>query len=292
MSEMSPQKFVHLRLHTEYSLVDGLVRIKPLMKRAAELGIPALALTDQCNLFAFVKFYKAAQAEGIKPILGVDVVLQGQTGKESTRLVLLAQNNEGFRNLTRLVSRGYMEGLSAGVATLAREWLTVEACEGIIALSGGRSGEIGQALLSNQPQQANPLLEHWMRVFPQRFYLEVSRTGRAGEEDVLHRSVALATEFNAPIVATNDVRFLAADDFEAHEVRVCIHDGYTLDDPKRPRIYSEQQYLRSPEEMIELFKDLPEAIENTVEIAKRCSVSLTLGKPVLPKFPIPEGMTE
>lgn len=292
MSEMSPQKFVNLRLHTEYSLVDGLVRIKPLMKRAAALGIPALALTDQCNLFAFVKFYKAAQCAGIKPILGVDVVLQGQTGKEPTRLVLLAQNNEGFRNLTRLVSRGYMEGLSAGVATLAREWLTVEACEGIIALSGGRSGEIGQALQSQQPERAVPLLEHWMQVFPERFYLEVSRTGRAGEEEVLHRSVELATRLNAPIVATNDVRFLAQDDFDAHEVRVCIHDGYTLDDPKRPRIYSEQQYLRSPEEMIELFKDLPEAIENTVEIAKRCSVSLTLGKPVLPKFPIPEGMTE
>ncbi|HES77016.1 MAG TPA: PHP domain-containing protein, partial [bacterium] len=289
---MSPQKFVHLRLHTEYSLVDGLVRIKPLMKRASELGIPALALTDQCNLFAFVKFYKAAQSAGIKPILGVDVVLQGHTGKEPTRLVLLAQNNAGFRNLTRLVSRGYMEGLSAGVATLAREWLTPESCAGMIALSGGRSGEIGQALLSQQPERAVPLLEHWMQVFPERFYLEVSRTGRAGEEEVLHRSVELAAQLNAPLVATNDVRFLRAQDFEAHEVRVCIHDGYTLDDPKRPRGYSEQQYLRSPEEMIELFKDLPEAIENTVEIAKRCSVSLTLGKPVLPKFPIPAGMTE
>ncbi|MDD2893592.1 MAG: DNA polymerase III subunit alpha, partial [Halothiobacillaceae bacterium] len=287
-----PQAFVHLRLHTEYSLVDGLVRIKPLMKRAVELGIPALALTDQCNLFAFVKFYKAAQSAGIKPILGVDVVLQGHTGKEPTRLVLLAQNNAGFRNLTRLVSRGYMEGLSAGVATLAREWLTPESCAGMIALSGGRSGEIGQALLSQQPERAVPLLEHWMQVFPERFYLEVSRTGRAGEEEVLHRSVELATQLNAPLVATNDVRFLQAQDFEAHEVRVCIHDGYTLDDPKRPRGYSEQQYLRSPEEMIELFKDLPEAIENTVEIAKRCSVSLTLGKPVLPKFPIPAGMTE
>ncbi|MGD9889535.1 MAG: DNA polymerase III subunit alpha [Halothiobacillaceae bacterium] len=284
--------FVHLRLHTEYSLVDGLVRIKPLMKRAAAMGIPALALTDQCNLFAFVKFYKAAQSAGIKPILGVDVVLQGLADKEPSRMVLLAQNNEGFRNLTRLVSRGYMEGLSGGVATLAREWLNLESCAGIIALSGGRGGEIGQALLSSQPQQAKALLAHWLAVFPERFYLEVSRTGRAGEEDVLHRSVALAAEMNAPIVGTNDVRFLASEDFEAHEVRVCIHEGRVLDDPKRPRIYSEQQYLRSPEEMIELFKDLPEAIENTVEIAKRCSVSLTLGKPVLPKFPIPAGMTE
>jgi DNA polymerase-3 subunit alpha len=284
--------FVHLRLHTEYSLVDGLVRIKDAMTQAAELDIPALALTDQSNLFAFVKFYKAAQSAGIKPILGVELVLGGQNDKQPTRLVLLAQNNAGFRNLTRLVSRGYMEGLQAGVATLERDWLSFAACEGIIALSGGRSGDIGQALLSSQPELALPLLQHWMTVFPERFYLEVSRTGRAGEEDVLHGSVALATQLNVPMVATNDVRFLQADDFDAHEVRVCIHEGRVLDDPKRPRLYSEQQYLRSPEEMIELFKDLPEAIENTVEIAKRCSVSLTLGKPVLPTFPIPDGLTE
>ncbi|MEW5837432.1 MAG: DNA polymerase III subunit alpha [Pseudomonadota bacterium] len=290
---MSAGKFVHLRLHTEYSLVDGLLRISPLMKKAAALGIPALALTDQSNLFAFVKFYKACQAAGIKPILGVDLLVgAAQKDKPVSRMVLLAQNEQGFRNLTRLVSRGYMEGLRDGVAVVERDWLSLEACEGIIALSGGRSGEIGQSLLSAQPQQAEVQLAHWMQVFPGRFYLEVGRTGRGGEEEVLHRSVELAARLNAPIVATNDVRFLTPDDFEAHEVRVCIHDGNTLDDAKRPREYSEQQYLRSPEEMIELFHDLPEAIENTVEIAKRCSVALTLGKPVLPKFPIPQGMTE
>ncbi|MGC8732886.1 MAG: PHP domain-containing protein, partial [Halothiobacillaceae bacterium] len=235
--------FVHLRLHTEYSLVDGLLRIKPLMKRAKALGIPALALTDQCNLFAFVKFYKAAQESGIKPIFGVDAILKGLPDKEPSRLVLLAQNEAGFRNLTRLVSRGYLEGLSGGVAMLERDWLTLESCAGIIALSGGREGEIGQALLGSQPGQAEGLLAHWMSVFPDRFYLEVSRTGRPGEEDVLHRSVDLAAALGAPIVATNDVRFLSPEDFEAHEVRVCIHEGRILDDPKRPRRYSEQQYL-------------------------------------------------
>jgi len=284
--------FVHLRLHTEYSLVDGLLRIKPLMERAAELNIPALALTDQCNLFAFVKFYKAAQEKGIKPIFGVDAILKGPGDREPSRLVLLAQNETGFRNLTRLVSRSYLEGLSGGVAMLERDWLSRSTCEGIIALSGGREGEIGQALLGSQPGQAEGLLAHWMEVFPDRFYLEVSRTGRPGEEEVLHRSVDLAAAMDVPIVATNDVRFLTPEDFEAHEVRVCIHEGRTLDDPKRPRRYSEQQYLRSPKEMAELFADLPEALENTVEIARRCSVGLSLGKPVLPKFPIPAGMTE
>lgn len=283
--------FAHLHLHTEYSLVDGLLRIKPLVKAAAARGIVALALTDQCNLFAFVKFYKACQEAGIKPILGVELVLVSADGATS-RMVLLAQNETGFRHLTRLVSRAYLEGLQEGEARVAREWLTPQACEGLIALSGGLHGEIGHTLLTGRMDKAGEQLNHWIQVFPQRFYLQISRTGRPGEEDVLHRSVQLAAECSVPLVATNDVRFLQAEDFEAHEVRVCIHGGYTLDDPKRPRPYSEQQYLRSDEEMRELFSDLPEAIDNALEIAKRCSVTLHLGKPVLPKFPIPEGMSE
>jgi len=286
-----PPSFVHLHLHTEYSLVDGIVRIKPLMRAVAEAGMPAVALTDQSNLFAMVKFYKAAMAAGVKPIVGVDLWLHNEhEPNHPSRLVLLCQDYEGYRNLTRLVSRSYIEGQHLGVPTLDKAWLE-GASEGLIALSGGRQGDVGQALLANNKELAETLLADWQRLFPDRFYLELQRTGREYEEEYLHAAVDLALARGVPVVASNDVHFIAPDDFEAHEARVCIHDGRTLDDPRRPRRHSDQQYLRSPAEMAELFADLPEALENTVEIAKRCNLGLTLGENVLPDFPIPAGMT-
>jgi DNA polymerase-3 subunit alpha len=284
--------FVHLRLHTEYSLVDGVVRVKPLVGAVAEQSMPACAVTDQSNLFAMVKFYRAAIGKGIKPIIGVDLWLAGEdeTAKPS-RLVLLCQTNGGYRNLTQLVSRSYTEGQHRGIPILQPEWLEGFS-DGLIALSGGREGDVGQALLAGDEQRLQACLARWQRLFPERYYLELQRTGRPDEEDYLHAAVELAAEAGLPVVATNDVRFLKADDFEAHEARVCIHDGRTLDDPRRPKRYSDQQYLRSPAEMAELFADIPEALENTVEIAKRCNVELTLGKNFLPDFPIPEGLTE
>jgi DNA polymerase-3 subunit alpha len=283
--------FVHLRVHSEYSLVDGLIRIKPLAGAVAAAGMPALAITDQSNLFSMVKFYRAAMGAGIKPLIGVDCWLHNDAdANKPFRLVLLVQDYEGYRNLTRLVSRSYQEGQHLGVPMLQRDWLR-GASAGLIALSGGREGDLGQALLHGHPEQAEHLLDGWLALFGDRYYLELIRTGREGEEDCLHLSVELAARRGLPVVATNDVRFLEASDFEAHETRVCIHDGRTLDDPRRPRRYSEQQYLRSSEEMAELFADIPEALENTVEIAKRCTLELTLGKNYLPEFPIPEGMT-
>ncbi|MDY6978258.1 MAG: DNA polymerase III subunit alpha [Pseudomonadota bacterium] len=285
------EPFVHLHLHTEYSLVDGLVRIKPLVRAAAEAGMPAVAMTDQCNLFGMVKFYKAAIAAGIKPIIGVDTWLHNEDDPNlPSRLVLLCQDNTGYRNLTRLVSRSYIEGQHRGQPTLSREWLE-GATEGLIALSGGREGDVGQALLNGNPALARERLAQWQRLFPDRYYLELQRTGREGEEDYLHAAVELAAAHDVPVVATNDVHFIHAEDFEAHEARVCIHEGRTLDDPRRPKRFSEQQYLRTPQEMAELFDDLPEALANSVEIAKRCNVELTLGKNYLPDFPVPAGMT-
>lgn len=282
--------FVHLHLHTEYSLVDGLIRIKPLAQQVAEAGMPAVAVTDQSNLFAMVKFYRAAQAAGVKPIVGVDVWIGGEDESESpSRLVLLCRSDQGYRNLTRLVSRSYQEGQHRGIPMLQREWLEGH-CDGLIALSGGREGDVGQALLAGNETLARQRLQEWMGLFPDAYYLELQRTGRNGEEDVLHASVALAGELDLPVVATNDVRFLAQGDFEAHEARVCIHDGRTLDDKRRPRNYTDQQYLRTPEEMQELFADIPEALQNSVEIAKRCNLKLVLGKNFLPEFPVPEGM--
>lgn len=287
---MNP-RFIHLRLHTEYSLVDGVVRIKPLMKTASEQNMPAIALTDQSNLFAMVKFYRAAMAAGIKPIIGVDIWVRPAVETEQPcRMVLLCQNNEGYLNVTQLISRAYLDGQHGGIPMVEVDWLR-ELNQGIIALSGGREGDVGRALLSGNQMQAQELLKAWQGIFPDAFYLELQRTGREGEEEYLHAAVSLALATNTPVVATNDVRFLKQDEFDSHEVRVCIHDGRTLDDPRRHKLYSDQQYLRTEEEMCELFADIPEALENTVEIARRCSLEVRLGESFLPNFPIPEGDT-
>ncbi|NQD38693.1 DNA polymerase III subunit alpha [Permianibacter sp. IMCC34836] len=284
-------QFVHLRVHTEFSMVDGLLRTDEVVKACAGAGMAAVALTDQNNLCGLVKFYKAAQSAGVKPLIGADIWLKSERmGNELFRAVLLAQSNDGYKNLTRLISRAYTEGQQRGVPVIEQQWL-FDANDGLIVLSGGREGDVGKLLLANQPALAAESLAAWKTHFPQRFYLEVQRTGRDGEESYLHKVVALADGSQTPVVATNDVRFLKADDFEAHEVRVCINQGRVLDDPRRPREYSAQQYLRTPAEMAELFSDLPEAIENTVEIAKRCNVTLQLGKYFLPEFPVPDGFT-
>ncbi len=286
-----PVSFVHLRLHTEFSLVDGLVRVKPLVKAAAGAGMPAVAVTDQSNMCSLVKFYKAAQGAGIKPICGADIWLAGRDEDGPlTRMTLLVMDAQGYRNLTELVSRGWAEGQRNEQIIIEREWVKA-AAEGLIALSGAKEGEIGHALLNGDEALAAALLEEWQAVFPQRFYLEVQRTNRVNDEEYLHAAVALADRCGAPLVATNDVRFIRQEDFAAHETRVCIGEGRTLDDPRRPRTYSDQQYLKTPEEMWELFSDLPEALENTVEIAKRCNIDVQLGKHFLPDFPVPEGMT-
>ncbi len=281
--------FVHLHLHTEYSLVDGLIRIKNLVKQVAAAGMPAVAVTDMSNLFALIKFYKAALNAGVKPIVGVETWVQ-RSGGEPSRLVLLCQNLDGYRHLTRLVSRGYLEGQQHGVPILNYAWLKGNT-DGLIALSGGREGELGQALLNDRLDQAQTWLADWRRLFPERFYLEVQRTGRSQEEEYLEAALDLAVATGTPVVATNEVCFLQRDDFGAHEARVCIHEGVTLDDPNRPRRYQDQQYLRTPAEMAELFADVPEALENTVEIARRCNLRLELGKNVLPEFPTPAGMS-
>jgi DNA polymerase-3 subunit alpha len=283
--------FIHLRVHSEYSLANGIVRVKSLVNACAEADMPAVAVTDQGNLFAMVKFYKAAVAAGVKPVIGVDLWVHNETDPHLPgRVVLLCQNSEGYLNLTRLISRSYIEGQERGVATIRKDWLQ-GASAGLIALSGGKGGEVGQALLTGNRSAAEAALADWMTLFPERFYIELQRTGRPHDEEYLHAAVDLAVTERVPVVATNDVHFLQREDFEAHEARVCIHDGRVLSDPRRPRNYSEWQYLRSPAEMAELFADIPEALENTVEIARRCNLALTLDQAVLPEFPIPEGMT-
>ena len=285
-------QFIHLKVHTEYSLHDGIVRVKPLIKAAAAAAMPAVALTDDSNLCGLIKFYQAALAAGIKPIFGVDLQVRDDDddGALPASVTLLARTPAGYANLRQLISRAWLEGQLQGRATVRREWVG-EHAEGVIALSGARHGDIGQALIKGRAERAEAAAGWWLQHFPGSFYIELQRTGRPDEDLYLHAAVALAARLECPVVATNDVRFLTQEEFEAHEVRVCIAEGRALDDPRRQRRYSAEQYLKSSAQMVELFADLPEAVANTVAIAQRCSVPIQLGTYYLPEYPVPAGLT-
>ena len=282
--------FIHLRVHSDFSMMDGLNKVKPILGKVAALGMPAVAITDQMNMCGLVKFYSEAHNLGIKPIIGTDFWVTNEVfGDEPFRLTLIAMNNEGYKNITILISKAYLRGHLAHRAVIDQEWLE-EHSEGVIVLSGAQHGDVGVGLMKNNAKILDSALEFYRTHFPDRFYLELIRTGRQGEEDYLHLAVELAEQRGLPVVATNEVCFIDREGFDAHEIRVCIHDGYTLDDNRRPKRYSDQQYLRTAEEMVELFSDIPEAIENTVEIAKRCNVTVRLNEYFLPQFPT-GGMT-
>jgi len=286
------EPFVHLHLHTEYSIVDSTVRIPALIALCESLAMPAVALTDQGNLFGLVKFYRQALARGIKPIIGVDLKLSNADDPERPYgLVLLCQDIGGYRNLTRLVTRTYLEGQHRGVPLASREWLTRDTCAGLIALSGGLHGDVGHALTAGHAAAAAVHLERWQDIFADRFYLELVRSGRADEENYVQQALTLASLHAVPVVASNDVRFLAENDFAAHEARVCIHEGRSLSDTDCPTHYSAQQYLKSGEEMAALFDDVPEALTNSQQIARRCNLDLKQGQTFLPAFPVPAGQT-
>ncbi len=287
---MEPQ-FIHLRLHTEYSLKDGILQIPSLMEKATAFAMPAIGMTDMGNLYATVKFYQEAFKAGIKPIIGIDLCLMNEKKpKETSRLTLLCQTNEGYKNLLKLVSKSYLEGQATGQPTVQKSWL-ISNTNGLIALSGGQEGDIGQALLLQDQETVQKCVRFWQALFPNRFYIEISRVGKAQENEYIQAAVKLAELCSIPVVATNDVRFLEQDDFEAHEARVCIQQGVTLNDPHRSRHYTDQQYFRNQRDMLQLFSDLPEALANSIEIAKRCNVTFTLGKSLLPHFLVPQGYT-
>jgi DNA polymerase-3 subunit alpha len=296
--------FIHLHIHSDYSLVDSTIRLpeKPehgdpakaprpnLISRAVELGLPALALTDQSNLFALVKFHRAAAAAGIKPITGADLwIANAIDPQKPTRLTVLCQDQTGYRNLSRLISRAYLEGRHGDFAVVDPTWFA-EYGAGLIALAG-RASDVGQWLLADRAETALARLREWLRYFDDRCYLELTRVGHADELAYTEAALDLAAVADCPLVASNDVRFLVRADFEAHEARVCIHQGRLLADPKRPREYTPEQYLKSMSEMASAFADLPEALANSVEIAKRCNLELALGKYYLPAFPVPAGQT-
>ncbi|MCD0188269.1 DNA polymerase III subunit alpha [Acinetobacter sp. PW68] len=278
-------RFVHLGIHTEFSITESIVRVPDLIKAAVNEEMPALALTDLSNLHAAVKFYGKCLGQGIKPILGSVLRLNDA----DHRVTLLSMNNHGWRNLTELVSRGYIEGQQLNIPCVNKAWILEQADDLILLL--GIQSDVGKMLITSNPQKAEPLLEEWIEKFGNRVYLALTRTDRPDEDTFIAEAVKLAKKYNIGVVAHNDVHFIRREDYEAHEARVCIADGYVLGDNRRPKTYSPEQYFKTAEEMTALFSDIPSAIENSYHIAKRCNVTLQLGKYFLPDYPIPEGHT-
>ncbi len=279
--------FVHLRTHTEFSVVDGTLRIDDAVAAAAADSQGALAITDLANLFGAVKFYSAARKRGIKPIIGADLWLEPQGGeKAASRLVVLVQNSEGYHHLCELLSRAWLRNVQRGLACVTWEGLA-ELGEGLIVLSGAELGPVGQALVAGDAERAALLATRLAQLFKGRFYIELQRAGLPGNEAHVRAAVQLAAELKLPVVATHPVQFAQADDFEAHEARVCVSEGELLSNPKRAKRFCEEQYFKTQAQMEALFADLPSAVRNTVEIARRCNLSLVLGQAQLPDFPTP-----
>ncbi len=288
---MTDPQFIHLRVHSEYSITDGILRIGDAVQRAAGDGMPALALTDLMNLFGLVKFYTGARGKGVKPIAGADCwVANPDEPDRPYRLLLLVRNRQGYLQLCELLTRAYTVE-RRDRAEIRKEWLVEVGCDGLIALSGAHLGDVGEALLTGNRLLARERALAWEALFPGAFYLEVQRYGQPQAEALVQASADLAAELELPLVATHPVQFLDRGDFTAHEARVCIAEGYTLGDTRRPRPFTQEQYFKTQAEMAELFADLPEALENTVEIARRCNIEMTLGKNFLPQFPTPDGMS-
>jgi DNA polymerase-3 subunit alpha len=284
--------FAHLRLHTEFSVVDGTTRIDEIVKAAAKDGQPALAITDLNNLFGAIKFYKEGRGKGVKPVIGVEIILEGmgQDAQVTSRMLLLAQNRQGYLNLSEILARAWTTHVQKAQAIVKLDWLR-ELHEGLIALSGAQAGAVGQALVQGDMGRAHDYALQLASIFPHRFYLELQRAGRVDDETHVTAAVQLASRLKLPVVATHPVQFATADDYEAHEARVCISEGEILGNPRRVRKFTREQYFKSSAQMKALFADVPSAIANTLEIAKRCNLTLVLGKPQLPNFPIPGGLS-
>jgi DNA polymerase-3 subunit alpha len=287
---MTDPRFVHLRLHSEYAVQDSILRVDEVVKAAKADAMPALALTDLANTFGLVKFYTAARKKGVKPIAGCDLWLAPPGSEDKpTRLLVLVQDRVGWHNLCELLSRAYRQNMHRGRALVDPAWFDAWA-DGLIALSGGHLGDVGQALVNGALDNARALASAWARRFPNRYYIELQRDGRPECDLHVARAVTLAEDLGLPVVATHPVQFPSRDDYTAHEARVCIAEGYTLTDKRRPKTFTEDDYFKTQDEMAALFADLPEALESTVEIARRCNLTLELGKSKLPDFPTPGGM--
>jgi DNA polymerase-3 subunit alpha len=286
----SQPNFVHLRCHSEYSIVDGTVRIDDYVEHAYKDKMPALALTDLSNLFGAIKYYKTARDKGIKPLLGCDLWLENELNRDQPhRILLLCQSLAGYSTLCALISKAYLENQHRGRPEIKKQWLEESGTEGLIMLSSAMMGDIGQAILQSNFNLAIACAQFWADLFPNRFYIELQRAGHAQQELYISRALKLAAKLDLPVVATHPIQFIEPDDFKAHEARVCIAEGYVLADTRRPKYFTENQYFKTQADMLSLFADIPAALANSVEIAKRCNLTLSLGKNFLPQFPTPNG---
>ncbi len=289
---MAAPRYVHLRLHSEYSVTDGIVRIDEAVARAASDGMPALAITDAANVFGMVKFYKAARSAGVKPVVGVDCWLRNDADRDKPyRVAMLCASHAGYLRLSQLLSRAWLTNQHRARAEIDRAWLEECGTEGLILLSGAASGDVGQALAAGNLEAAQRMAKDWRALFPGRYYIELQRAGLPHGETLVARSAELASQLGIPVVATHPIQFLDPGDFKAHEARVCIAQGYVLGDQRRPRLFTPEQHFKTQEEMALLFADVPQALENSVEIARRCNLEIELGRSRLPAFPTPPGVT-
>ena len=285
---MTTPAFVHTRVHTEHSISDGLIRVPELVQAVGRKGMQAVAVTDRNNLFSAVKFHTAAVEAGIKPIIGCELSVASEADGAVSDVVFLCMNERGYRNLTRLVTKAYTDGREKGRLYATYDWIE-EYNEGLLVLSGGLRGDVGRLLAGGDRRALEHAVSFWSGAFPQRYYIEIYSTGRAGEKAWLAAALQLARKHGLPVVATNDAVFLEREDYEAHEIKVCINQRQMFDDRSRKHLYSREQYLKSAGEMAALFGDIPSALENTVEIAKRCNLRFDLGQVLLPVFPAAQG---
>jgi DNA polymerase-3 subunit alpha len=297
-----PRPFVHLHLHTQYSLLDGAIKHDPLFKRAKALGMPAVAMTDHGNLFGAVEFHERGRAAGVKPILGCEVYIASGSRFEKERrerdssgfdainhLLLLAMDETGYKNLIYLVSKGYLDGFYYK-PRIDMDLLRAHS-EGLIATSGCLSSMVCRAITSGQLETAWSLTEEFSRIFPDRFYLEMQRHGIPDQDVVNAELVKMAGDLRLPLLATNDAHYLEHQDHECHDALLCIGTASNLDTPGRLKFDGEGFYVRDGDEMAELFHDHPSAVANTLEIAERCDVEIPMGEFHMPEFQVPRGMT-
>ncbi|HAP67102.1 MAG TPA: DNA polymerase III subunit alpha [Nitrospinae bacterium] len=297
---MHHSDFVHLHLHTQYSLLDGAIRLDSLLKKASEYKMPSIAMTDHGNMFGAVDFYQTAKKYGIKPIIGCEVYVAPKSRLEkstqegisdsSYHLILLAKNTTGYKNLVTLVSAGYLEGFYYR-PRIDKEILAKHT-EGLIALSSCMKGEVQRLILKGQEDEAYKSASFYKEVMGERkFYLEIQDQGIPEQKDINKTIIEMAKRLSIPLVATNDCHYMDKSDAEAHEVLLCIQTGKTVNDPKHMKFTTDQFYFKSPEEMKLLFKEVPEAISNTLEIADRCNLEIRFDQIHLPRYDIPSDST-